>query len=151
MGTGSPARWAAGATGSRTSSTARRCRRRRAFLRWPSQGLRRCVSGSATMAESDAVTPYAGYDVLAKWSSLSFDDTTRAVLRRRLETSPERRFFSASELRVLEAACARLLATAPGDPPIANAIDGDLFAGRSEGFRAPEAPRLAAAWHTGLA
>jgi len=103
------------------------------------------------VAEPDAVTPYAGYDVLAKWSSLSFDDTTRAVLRRRLDTPPERRFFSAREFRVLEAACARLLAIELSDPPIANAIDGDLFAGCGEGFRAPEAPRLGAAWHTGLA
>ena len=38
-------------------------------------------------------TPYPGYDVLAKWDSPSFDETTRAVLRRRLEEVPPRRFL----------------------------------------------------------
>lgn len=29
-------------------------------------------------------TPYAGYDVLAKWDTPSWDDQTREVIRRRL-------------------------------------------------------------------
>jgi len=94
--------------------------------------------------------PYVGYDVLDKWSSLSFDDVTRRVIRRRLHETPERRFFTEGEFATLEAACARLLATAPGRPPLANEIDADLFHGRSEGFRHPEAPPIDAAWRIGL-
>ena len=103
------------------------------------------------MDDATAPSRYTGYDVLAKWSSPSFDDTTRAVLDRRLHPAREPRFFRAQELAVLEAACARLLATEPGEPPIAEAIDADLLAGRGEGFRAPGAPRIGDAWRIGLA
>jgi hypothetical protein len=103
------------------------------------------------MAERAISGRYAGYDVLRKWSSPSFDDTTRAVLDRRLHEPPPRRFFSAGELALLEAACARLLATPVGQPPIAHWIDADLFEGRGEGFRAPDVPRAQEAWRLGLA
>jgi hypothetical protein len=93
---------------------------------------------------------YAGYNVLDKWDSMSFDDLTRVVLRRRLQSPPERRFFGPEEFRLLEAACARLLCTEPGDPPIANWIDADLFEGRGEGFRHPDMPPHDVAWHKGL-
>jgi hypothetical protein len=96
-------------------------------------------------------TPYAGYDVLRKWSSPSFDDATRAVLQRRLHAVPARRFFSEAEFALLACACARLLATPVGEPPIACWIDDDLFAGRGEGYRAPGVPRAGEAWRQGLA
>jgi len=91
------------------------------------------------------------YDVLAKWQSPSFDATTRAVLARRLDAPPARRFFTPEQFAVLEAACARLLATSPGQPPIANAIDADLFEGRREGFRRPDMPPADVAWRIALA
>ena len=96
-------------------------------------------------------TPYAGYDVLRKWTSPSFDATTRAVLERRLMAVPPRRFLAEAPFRALEAASARLLATPPGQPPIANWIDADLLANRGEGFRHPGVPRLQEAWRQGLA
>ena len=46
---------------------------------------------------------YPGYDVLAKWNSVSFDDTTREVLARRLGAVPPRRFLDAAEWELLEA------------------------------------------------
>ncbi len=99
---------------------------------------------------SPVTSPYASYDVLAKWDTVSFDDATRTVLHRRLHDTPSRRFFTADEFAVLEVACARLLATAPGRPPIANWIDDDLAHGRSEGFRAPDWPPHDVAWRLGL-
>ena len=102
------------------------------------------------MAEARELIRSDRYDVLAKWSSPSFDTLTRAVISRRLAPPPGRRFFTAAQFEVLEAACARLLATPRGRPPIASAIDDDLDAGRSEGFRRPDTPPPGATWRTGL-
>ena len=102
------------------------------------------------MTETPGLAHPRGYDVLAKWSSPSFDPLTRSVIARRIGAPPPRRFFTAAQFEVLESACARLLATPRGRPPIASAIDDDLHAGRSEGFRRPGMPRPAAAWRIGL-
>jgi hypothetical protein len=91
------------------------------------------------------------YDVLDKWDSVSFDDVTRQVLQRRLQQVPAPRFFDPETFRALEAACARLLATAPGQPPIANWIDDDVAAGRSEGYRHADMPPMQQAWRLGMA
>ena len=48
-------------------------------------------------------SPYAGYDVLAKWDTPSWDDQTREVIRRRLTEIPGRRFFTEPEWRTLAA------------------------------------------------
>ena len=101
-------------------------------------------------AEPAVSSPYRDYDVLDKWSSLSFDEVTRRVLAERLGAPPEPRFFAAAEFRCLEAACARLLATEPGRPPIANRIDADLYAHRGEGFRHPDMPHFEVAWRDGV-
>lgn len=93
----------------------------------------------------------ADYDVLAKWNTPSFDEPTRAVLQRRLHAVPAPRFFDTREFSTLEHACARLLATPLGAPPLANWIDADVFAGRGEGFRHPEMPPLRDSWRRGLA
>jgi Gluconate 2-dehydrogenase subunit 3 len=104
------------------------------------------------MPETPIDDRYAGYDVLRKWSSPSFDDATRAVIERRLHAAPQRRFFSEAEFALLACACARLLATPVDEPPIACWIDDDLFAaGRGEGFRGPGVPRADTAWRCGLA
>lgn len=94
--------------------------------------------------------PSTNYDVLSKWDSPSFDDKTREVLQRRLHEVPPRRFFDPALFAVLEAACARLLATPVGDPPIANWIDDDVEHHRGEGFRHPEMPPLQESWRLGL-
>lgn len=98
-------------------------------------------------------TPYAGYDVLGKWSSPSFDDVTRGVLRRRLHQVPERRFFNAEDFAILEAVCARLVPQPdrPEPIPIAPWLDADLHDGKGEGFRHPNMPPLGEAWRRGLA
>jgi hypothetical protein len=96
---------------------------------------------------------YAGYDVLAKWSTPSFDDTTRAVLAARLHAIPPRRFFTEPEWVLLDAIVARLLPQPErADPiPITPWIDDQLAAGRGEGFRHDGMPPMPAAWRAGLA
>jgi len=98
-------------------------------------------------------TPWAGYDVLDKWESPSFDTVTRGVLSQRLHAVPERRFLSEDEFRQLEAIAARLIPQPDRAAPIPIApwIDADLFENRSEGFRRTGAPRLQDAWRRGLA
>lgn len=92
-----------------------------------------------------------GYDVLDKWSSPSFDDATRAALAPRLGPPPAPSFFDAETFAALEAACARLLATPRGDPPLANWIDADVAESRGEGFRHPDMPPLQETWRQGMA
>ncbi len=98
-------------------------------------------------------TPYPGYDVLAKWSSPSFNDVTRGVLRRRLHHIPEREFFDGDEFATLEALCARLIPQPDRETPVPIApwIDADLAAGRGEGFRRPDMPPSGEVWRRTLA
>jgi hypothetical protein len=96
---------------------------------------------------------YAGYDVLAKWDSLSFDDTTRRVLARRLDAVPPRRFLSELEWELLEAVNRRLLPQPDRKEPIPITpwIDAMLHENRGEGYRRPDMPPLREAWRLGLA
>ena len=97
--------------------------------------------------------PYPGYDVLAKWDSPSFDDTTRQVLAQRLERVPPRRFLGEAEWDLLEAVNRRLLPQPErAEPiPITPWIDAMLHDNVGEGFRHPDMPPLREAWRTGLA
>ena len=49
-----------------------------------------------------APAPYAGYDVLAKWNTPSFNDRTREVLAQRLSEVPPRCFLAQLPVRLLE-------------------------------------------------
>jgi hypothetical protein len=97
-------------------------------------------------------TPYARYDVLAKWRSPSFDDVTRRVLAQRLHQVPKRRFFSEREWAVLEAAAARILPQPErAEPvPIAPFIDDRLARGIGDGYRFETMPPEDQAWRIGL-
>jgi hypothetical protein len=96
---------------------------------------------------------YRGYDVLHKWNSESFDDTTRGVLRARLESIPPRRFFTEAEWQLLEALAARILPQPDrAEPvPITPWIDAQLHAGVQEGFRYANMPPQSEAWRRSLA
>jgi hypothetical protein len=97
--------------------------------------------------------PYPGYDVLAKWPTPSFDDTTRAVLARRLAPPPAPRFFRGEAFRLLQAVVDRLLPQEDRAAPIPVAawIDARLADGRGEGYRNEHMPPQAEAWRLGLA
>jgi hypothetical protein len=96
---------------------------------------------------------YPGYDVLAKWDSPTFDDTTRGVLAQRLSQVPPRRFLSEAEWDLLEAVNRRLLPQPDRAEaiPITPWIDAMLHANRSEGYRHPDMPPLRECWRLGLA
>lgn len=96
---------------------------------------------------------YPGYDVLAKWDTPSFDARTRAVLARRLEAVPPRRFLDEAEWTLLEAVNRRLLPQPErlSPIPITPWIDAMLHEDRGEGYRLSGTPPLRQAWRLGLA
>ena len=98
-------------------------------------------------------TPYAGYDVLGKWRSSSFDDRTRAALHRRLEPPAAPRFFSSEAFADLQAVVARLFPQEDrAEPiPIAAWIDARLSEGLGQGYRHEHMPPEDRAWRLGLA
>lgn len=97
-------------------------------------------------------SPYAGYDVLAKWDTPSWDDRTRDVVRRRLHEVPPRRFLSEVEWHTLEAICARLLPQPERSHPIPIVpwIDEKLHHDWRDGFRYEDMPPLREAWRLGV-
>src|SRR4051812_20423020 len=97
--------------------------------------------------------PYRSYDVLAKWHTVSFDDLTRDVLRRRLTALPTRRFLAQHEWDLVEAIVARVLPVSNDARliPITPWIDEMLYANRGEGFRYADMPPMRDAWRQGLA
>jgi hypothetical protein len=99
-------------------------------------------------------TPYAGYDVLEKWDSPSWNDITREVVRKRLEEVPEREFLEPDEWRTLEAVCARLIPQpdrGESPVPIVPFIDQKLKNNQGSGYRYENMPDLRAAWRLGIA
>ena len=96
---------------------------------------------------------FPGYDVLAKWHSPSFDDTTRRVLTARLDAVPPRRFLTDDEWTLLESVTSRLLPQLDRTHPIPITpwIDALLHDDRGEGYRHPDVPPLREAWRRGLA
>jgi hypothetical protein len=102
---------------------------------------------------TDPRSRYADYDVLDKWESDDWDDQTREVVRRRLEDVPPIRFFTPEEVRLLEAACDRIV---PGSEhghrvPIVAWIDQKLSHDWRDGYRYEDVPPLREAWRLGLA
>ncbi len=100
-------------------------------------------------------TPYPGYDVLSKWDSPDWDDSTRAVVRRRLEEVPPVRFLAEEEARLLDAVVERLIPqperVVAGRVPIVPWIDEKLHHDRRDGYRYEDLPPLREAWRHGLA
>src|SRR6185312_5980300 len=105
--TGCPAPWAAGATGARTCSMARRCRHRPASRDLRSRDWPPCRSSRRPSELSDR---YPGYDVLAKRDPPSWNEQTRRVVHERLTLEPDRHaFFTDTEWPTVRAVCARAL------------------------------------------
>lgn len=97
-------------------------------------------------------TPYLTYDVLDKWDSPSWNDQTRAAVRRRLEEVPPRRFLSAEQYLLLEAIAARLIPQPEREEPVPIApwIDDMLQQNHSPGYRYADMPPMRDAWRRGL-
>ena len=96
---------------------------------------------------------YRGYDVLAKWDTPSWNDTTRRVVAERLRDVPERRFFDEAEWQTLEALCETVIPQPErADPvPIAPWIDAAMVENRTLGTRFEPLPTMREAWRRGLA
>lgn len=100
-------------------------------------------------------TPYPSYNVLDKWDSPSFNEQTRAVIARRLDEVPPRRFFDEAEWATLVALCDRVIPQperADNWPvPIAPWIDAALHEQRGNGTRYASMPTDRDSWKQGLA
>jgi hypothetical protein len=96
---------------------------------------------------------FPGYDVLDKWDSPSWNDQTRAVIKKRLNQVPPRRFLTEDEWEVLSAVCERLLPQ-PDRPgravPITPFIDEKLAKNQGSGYRYEGMPPMREAWRQGL-
>jgi len=93
------------------------------------------------------------YDVLDKWESPSWNDQTRAVVKRRLEEVPDRRFLSETEWEILVAVCDRLIPQperANRPVPIVPFIDEKLFKNQGDGYRFEGMPPMREAWRQGI-
>ncbi|KAB0632004.1 gluconate 2-dehydrogenase subunit 3 family protein [Burkholderia latens] len=102
-----------------------------------------------------ALPSYAGYDVLAKRDTPSWNDATRRAIDARLRvaaTAP--RHFSAEQYATLGALCERIVPQRNGGTrtvPTAALIDARLATDEGDGFRDARLPPLRVAWDTGLA
>ena len=102
---------------------------------------------------SDVFHPrYPTYDVLDKWDSPSWNDQTRAVVKKRLTEIPERRFFTETEWDILSAICDRLIPQPDrgDDPvPIVPFLDEKLHKNQGNGYRYQGMPPMREAWRQG--
>ena len=98
------------------------------------------------------LTQFREYDVLAKWGTPSWDDTTREVVRKRLKEVPERVFLTEQEWDTLTSVSDRLIPQdEPRHVPIAPWIDQKLARNQGDGYRYSDMPPLRDAWRQGLA
>jgi hypothetical protein len=95
---------------------------------------------------------YPGFSTLSQQSF--WDEATRAVVLRRVEQLPPIRFFSSTELELMEALLARLIPQDDRDEahriPLVNTIDDRLFTGRIDGYRFEDMPPDGDAYRLGL-
>jgi hypothetical protein len=96
---------------------------------------------------------YPDYDVLEKWDSPSWNEQTRAVVAKRLNDVPPRRFFDEAEWAILQAVCDRLVPQPdrPQSPvPIVPFIDKKLHEKQGNGYRYEGMPPQREAWRRGI-
>jgi hypothetical protein len=107
------------------------------------------------MVDDDAFrSPFPSYDVLDKWSSPSWNESTRAVVAKRVQSVPSRRFFTEEEWATAAAIAERIIPQPDrGDAPvpIVPFIDELLHENRGKGYRYAGMPPLREAWRRGLA
>lgn len=96
---------------------------------------------------------FPGYDVLRKWNTPSWNAKTRQVVAALLALAPEPRFFSSSELAVVDAVADRIVPQPDGRAriPVGRLVDEKLARCQEDGYRAAAMPREGAAWRRGIA
>jgi hypothetical protein len=98
-------------------------------------------------------TRFPTYNVLDKWDTPSWNDQTRAVIKKRLTEIPARRFFTEAEWEILGAVCDRLIPQPdrPQNPvPIVPFIDEKLHENQGNGYRYEGMPPQREAWRQGV-
>lgn len=95
---------------------------------------------------------YPGYDVLAKFHGVSWNDASRTTIRDRLATPRQPRFFTEEQWQTLCALCECIVPQPPdrAPVPIAALLDARLYSGRTDGFRRADMPEEDAAWRRGI-
>lgn len=110
---------------------------------------------NAGSGEDSFRSRYPGYNVLDGWSSPSWDDQTREVVRQRLERVPPVRFFTAEEAALVALVSERIVPQPDRAPdarvPIVPFIDERLHEDRRPGYRYEGMPPQREAWRAGLA
>lgn len=98
------------------------------------------------------ITLYPDYDVLGKWQTRSWNETTRSVVHKRLTEVPPRRFFNEQQWETLLAVCDRVIPQPErAEPvPIAPWIDARLFEGKGTGTRYASLPPERECWRRGM-
>jgi hypothetical protein len=94
---------------------------------------------------------FPGYDVLAKRTTPSWDETTRRVIDRRLATPRTPHFFTAAQWKAADALCRRVLPVDDTAVPLVALLDAKLQADHGDGFRDADMPYMREAWQRGLA
>jgi hypothetical protein len=93
------------------------------------------------------------YNVLDKSDTPSWNEATRAVIDKRLNQVPDRRFFTETEWDILKAVCDRLIPQPdrPHNPvPIVPFIDERLHENIGNGYRYEDVPPQRQAWRQGI-
>ena len=93
------------------------------------------------------------YNVLDKWDSPSWNNQTRAVIKKRLDEVPDRRFLTETEWDILVAVCNRLIPQpdrANRAVPIVPFIDEKLHKNQGDGYRYEGMPPMREAWQRGI-
>ena len=99
---------------------------------------------------------YPGYDVLAKWDTVSWNDATRRAIAERLAVEDRPTFLDPEPWRTLKALCDTVLPQPPeavcGRPPapLAAYVDRKLRDDRRDGYRNARLPPMREAWTRGL-
>src|SRR5947199_2316779 len=95
---------------------------------------------------------YPGFQTLSQQAY--WDEATRKVVLDRVENVPPIRFFSAEEVRLMQAVCDRLLPQDDRDAehkiPVVNYIDDRLYNRRIDGYRFEDMPEDHEAHRLGL-
>ena len=95
---------------------------------------------------------YPGYHTLSQQKY--WDAATRKVVLDRVNNTPQIRFFTALQARLMEAVCARIVPQEDRDPayriPIVPGIDERLFKDKHDGYRYEDMPEDREAYALGL-
>lgn len=99
---------------------------------------------------------YPGYDVLAKWDTVSWNDATRRVIAERLAVEDRPAFLELDTWQTLKALCERIMPQVPecesgrSPAPPAAYVDRKLLHDSRDGYRDARLPPLREAWMRGL-